>query len=202
MRNRLQAYKINHASFGSERISYHGETAPLFRCWLVPWSVFVATILLSTMWIWLWNESSYTLEGGGTETDAPKKIAGGAVGAFGFAFLLFYVAMFWYGAAEVRHFTNHTRFADLHFISDPSRRPDLVAVYVVRRHSRRSSRVGRITGALGRHHHFVGGDQPERSLRGRRRCRFDLPALRLFSWRVCCKRSSSRTCYSASSAGN
>lgn len=117
MRNRLQAYKIDHASFGSERFSYSGQTGPLFRRWLVPWGVFMATMLIGAVWASLSSELSYATKSDMELADFRKLRESTPALVSILAFLLFYLSMFWYRAAEIRHFTNHTEFAGLRFAS-------------------------------------------------------------------------------------
>lgn len=120
MRNRLQAYKINHARFGKERLHYHGDANPLFRCWLLPWSVGIALTagilmametqiqtLASTNWL---EDTNLPVHAWNTFVEEQTWLVLSG-------FILFSFAMYWYRSIEALHLANNTTFARLRFVS-------------------------------------------------------------------------------------
>ena len=120
MRNRLQGYKINHARFGNETLHYHGDSDPLFRCWLLPWSIGVALIagilialetqirsIVNANWLENTNMPVYAWNAF-VEEETWLVLSG---------LILFSLAMHWYRSVESVHFAINTTLARLRFVS-------------------------------------------------------------------------------------
>jgi uncharacterized membrane protein YjgN (DUF898 family) len=120
MRNELQGYKIDHARFGKERLHYHGDADPLFRCWLLPWSIGVALMvgvvmaletqvqsLANTNWL---AEANLPVHAWNTFVEEQTWLVLSG-------FILFSLAMYWYRSVEFLHLASNTTLARLRFAS-------------------------------------------------------------------------------------
>jgi len=120
MRNRLQAYKIDHARFGRERLQYHGDARPLLRYWLVPW---MAGVILAVGIAMAMATQVRALADANWLQDAALPVH--AWNAFVeertwlvlSGFILFSLAMHWYRSVESLHFANNTTLSRLRFVS-------------------------------------------------------------------------------------
>lgn len=114
MRVNLMRYKINHAGFGDENFHFEGGATRLFFAWLVPWLGILAVltpIVLVAITASEFNVSGETKVMPPEVVAAYKQLAPFA----GIGVVIFLLGQFWYRAAEVRHFSNHTRFDELQF---------------------------------------------------------------------------------------
>lgn len=120
MRNRLQGYKINHARFGGERFRYHGDAAPLLRCWLLPWAVGIALIvgvvmaaetqvrfLANANWL---ADTTLPVHAWNTFVDEQAWLVLSG-------FILFSLVLHWYRSVEALHLASNTTLARLSFLS-------------------------------------------------------------------------------------
>jgi len=130
MRNRLQAYKIDHARVGRERLHYHSDADPLLRCWLLPWAIGMGLMvgivmametqfrsLASTNWL---EDSNLPVHAWNTFVEEQTWLVLSG-------FILFSLAMYWYRSVESLHFANNTTLGRLRFISRLSHADFLIA---------------------------------------------------------------------------
>jgi uncharacterized membrane protein YjgN (DUF898 family) len=120
MRTDLMAYRINNARFGQQGFWFTGSAGPLFAYWMLPWisllvlagSVIALVGLVGTANLTEGFENMTTEDKAALGKTMPiwSPVVYGAIG-------LFFIASFWYRAAEVRHFTGHTTFGNLAFES-------------------------------------------------------------------------------------
>jgi uncharacterized membrane protein YjgN (DUF898 family) len=130
MRNRLQAYKINHARFGRERLHYHGDADPLLRYWLLPWSAGMA--LLAGIVIAMGTQIREIADADWLKEAALSVHAWNAfveerTWLVLSGFILFSLTMHWYRSVESLHFANNTTLARLRFVSRLSHADFLIA---------------------------------------------------------------------------
>lgn len=120
MRDRIQTYKINHTRCGKERLHYHGAAEPLFRFWLLPWSIGVA-LTVSILLAMETQVQSLADTNWLADTNLPLHAWNTFVGEETWlvlsGFILFSLAMHWYRSVEALHFADNTTFARLRFIS-------------------------------------------------------------------------------------
>ena len=117
MRVNLVRYKIDNACFGDETFAFDGGFMRLFMAWLIPWlgilAVIVPFVLLTVM------AGEMNVAGGSSKW--PTEFAAAYKGLapyMGFGAIIFILGIFWYRAAEVRFFADHTQFDDLRFGSE------------------------------------------------------------------------------------
>ena len=116
MRRILVGYRINRASFGTQRLEISGGMLKLFGAWMAPWltaAAFIATVLFA-----LGSELQPMLQSG----QNPKEIAGKVPAALADykavllpLAILFPVAFVWYRSIELRQWFGRTRFDQLGF---------------------------------------------------------------------------------------
>lgn len=119
MRQDLLAYRINHGRFGQQQFRYSGPVTPLYFYWVLPW---VCLLLMAGCMIWLFGVAGTTniaqWENLPPEDRAPIYETGARLApVFLGALALFFVAIIWYRAAEMRHFTGNSKFENLTFES-------------------------------------------------------------------------------------
>lgn len=120
MRANLMGYKINNARFGQQNFRFEGGAGPLFGYWMLPW-LSVLVIVGSEIALLAMIGMDNLADGGRNLSDENTAAIGTAVlkwwPAFAAALVLYFLTIFWYRAAEVRHFTGHTTFGELAFES-------------------------------------------------------------------------------------
>ena len=117
MRRYLVGYRIDNASFGTERFQYNGGFGKLFLAWLVPWLMFAA--MAGLFGYIAWEKDLAQL------AETPPDLVPGVLASLpsqkpyvALALLLLLpIAMIWYRAFEARQWINHTQFGELGFIS-------------------------------------------------------------------------------------
>ena len=132
MRTNLVGYRIDNARFGQQNFRCDGSAGTLFAYWMLPWlSVFV--LIGSVIGV-------IGIAGSGVITDGLDGLSSGEKAEIGMAALywsplvigsigLLFFAIFFYRAAEIRHFTGHTRFGDVEFESRLTA-PELLLPYL------------------------------------------------------------------------
>ena len=114
MRVNLVRYKINNACFGDETFRFDGGVMRLFMAWLVPWLGILAVIAPLALLAVTVGDLNMT---GETKKLPPavQAVSKSLAPYMGLGVIVFILAMFWYRAAEVRFFADHTQFEELNF---------------------------------------------------------------------------------------
>lgn len=119
MRRALLSYKINNARFGDESLRFEGGVGPLYTAFALPWAGIALMVLplllagpglLDFLNAIEWQVLERHQDQLGHLIPHWKLIPVGL--------LLYGLTRYWYRAAEVRHFTNHTGFDELRFTSN------------------------------------------------------------------------------------
>lgn len=118
VRRILVGYRINNASFGTQRLTYQGSLSKLYSAWLVPWLLGIATI-----GVLIYAAHAAGIKpGSGPAFEAELKRAlpsllGTQLFIFFGGMILCIAAYIWYRAFEMRHWMNNTKFDQLGFES-------------------------------------------------------------------------------------
>lgn len=122
MRTNLMKYKIDNARFGQQGFHFEGGAGPLYGYWMLPWiSLLVMVGGMIALFAMAGTMDMETIFGKKPMDDTDAESLGMTflkLSPFIYGGLaLYFLANFWYRAAEVRYFTGHTTFDEVTFES-------------------------------------------------------------------------------------
>lgn len=118
MRRVLIGYRLNNASFGTEKIHFFGGMAKLFVAWLLPWLMMIG--LFALLGFASWEIGTHAHQTGTSPDQIAKDIAalaGPVTYSLVAVALLLPFTFIWYRAVEIRYWINNSGFDRLVFES-------------------------------------------------------------------------------------